>query len=84
MYADPAGIFLSENPIFQKKNAVLADFAAGLSLIIKQNLSGGCLEGGPVPLRLLLRSRRLSSNHHNSEISVNLPEGLDTASFGVI
>ena len=62
MYADPAGIFLTENPIFQKKNAVLADFAAGLSLIIKQNLSGGCLEGGPVPLRLLLRSRRLSSN----------------------
>ena len=37
MYADPAGIFLTENPIFQKKNAVLADFAAGLSLIIKQN-----------------------------------------------
>ena len=62
MYADPAGIFLSENPIFQKKNAVLADFAAGLSLIIKQNLSGGCLEGGPVPLRPLLRSRRLSCN----------------------
>ena len=62
MYADPAGIFLTENPIFQKKNAVLADFAAGLSLIIKQNLSGGCLEGGPVPLRPLLRSRRLSCN----------------------
>ena len=62
MYADPAGIFLTENPIFQKKNAVLADFAAGLSKIIKQNLSGGCLEGGPVPLRLLLRSRRLSCN----------------------
>ena len=62
MYADPAGIFLSENLISQKKNAFLADFAAGLSKIIKQNLSGGCLEGGPVPLRLLLRSRRLSSN----------------------
>ena len=62
MYADPAGIFLTENPIFQKKNAVLADFAAGLSLIIKQNLSGGRLEGGPVPLRPLLRSRRLSCN----------------------
>ena len=63
MYADPAGIFLSENLISQKKNAFLADFAAGLSKIIKQNLSGGCLEGGPVPLRLLLRSRRLSSNN---------------------
>ena len=63
MYADPAGIFLTENPIFQKKNAVLADFAAGLSLIIKQNLSGSCLEGGPVPLRPLLRSRRLSCNY---------------------
>ena len=62
MYADPAGIFLSENPISQKKNAVLADFATGLSKIIKQNLSGGCLEGGPVPLRPLLRSHRLSSN----------------------
>jgi hypothetical protein len=91
VYADPAGIFMAENPIFQKKNAFLADFAARLSAIIKQNLYGGCqggkpfrfsipakgrdavgsilrieaprlFEGGPVPLRQLLRSRRLSSN----------------------
>ncbi|MER2142648.1 MAG: hypothetical protein ABS888_02545 [Eubacteriales bacterium] len=54
MYADTAGIFLSENPIFQKKNAFLADFAAGFSLKIKQNLTGGFLEGGQVPLRPLL------------------------------
>ena len=31
VYADPAGIFLSENLISQKKNAFLADFAARLS-----------------------------------------------------
>ena len=49
VYADPAGIFLSENLISQKKNAFLADFAAGLSKIIKQNLSGGCLEGDLSP-----------------------------------
>jgi hypothetical protein len=49
VYADPAGIFLSGNPIFQKKNTVLANFAVGLSKIIKQNLSGGCPEGGPAP-----------------------------------
>ena len=90
VYADPAGIFMAENPIFQKKNAFLADFAARLSAIIKQNL-WGCqggkpfrfsipakgrdadgsilrieaprlFEGGPIPLRQLLRSRRLSSN----------------------
>ena len=30
VYADPAGIFLAENPIFQKKNAFLADFATGV------------------------------------------------------
>ena len=94
VYADPAGIFLAENPIFQKKNAFLADFAARLSAIIKQNL-GGCqggkpfrfsipakgrdavgsilrieaprlFEGGTVPLRQLLRSRRLSCNNNTA------------------
>ena len=49
MYADPAGIFLAENPIFQKKNTFLADFAARLSAIIKQNLSGDVSKGDPSP-----------------------------------
>ena len=38
VYVAPAGFFLAENLIFQKKNAYLADFATGFSQKIKQNL----------------------------------------------
>ena len=68
MYADPAGIFLSENPIFQKKNAFLADFATGLSKIIKQNLSGGCLEGGPDRLSYEVQHFPKKGRQHSSTL----------------
>ena len=49
VYAGPASIFLEENPIFRKKNAFLADFAAGFSQKIKQNPEGVVSAGELAP-----------------------------------
>ena len=41
VYVAPAAIFLSENPIFQKKNRFLADFTTGIRRIQVKSGSGG-------------------------------------------
>ena len=41
VYVAPATIFLSENPIFQKKNRFLADFTTGIRRIQVKSGRGG-------------------------------------------
>jgi len=63
VYVAPAAIFLSENPIFQKKNRFLADFTAGIRRIQVKSGRGGRGGGACSPVHQTVKGVYFPSIH---------------------